>query len=85
MSDEPVKICPQCGEEYAPEALNCADCGGALVFRSRYKKPVEPLEQNEATAFVRQSQINHLRELAGLLQKKGIRSDIRFQSCPPGT
>jgi hypothetical protein len=28
-----VKVCRECGEEYRPEALRCADCGGELEQR----------------------------------------------------
>lgn len=28
-----VKVCRECGEEYRPEALRCADCGGELEER----------------------------------------------------
>jgi ssDNA-binding Zn-finger/Zn-ribbon topoisomerase 1 len=28
-----VRVCRDCGEEYRPEAVRCADCGGALEDR----------------------------------------------------
>ena len=28
-----VKVCRDCGEEYRPEILSCADCGGELEAR----------------------------------------------------
>jgi hypothetical protein len=36
--DEPsgpvhVRVCPDCGEEYRPEIVTCADCGGTLEDR----------------------------------------------------
>jgi hypothetical protein len=83
MQENDYKVCSKCGEEYALEALTCAECGGALVFPSQYEPP--PLEEDEADVLVRQSQVNYLRELAGLLQKNRIRSAIRFHGCPPGT
>lgn len=32
MSDQ-TKTCPECGAEYTPRALDCADCGVALVWK----------------------------------------------------
>src|SRR5262245_45163920 len=33
MGMEIVKVCRECGEEYRPEILRCADCGGELESR----------------------------------------------------
>jgi DNA-directed RNA polymerase subunit RPC12/RpoP len=86
MKDEAqIKICSSCGEEYSPDALTCADCGGRLVFASVYQKPLEPLVKDEANILIRQGQIKYLRELEGLLRKNRIRSEIRFHGCEPGT
>ena len=85
MNEEPIKICSKCGEEYSLEAVTCADCGGDLVFPQQYKKPSVPLEENEADTLVRQGPVGYLRELGELLKKSGIRTDIRFHGCPPGT
>jgi ssDNA-binding Zn-finger/Zn-ribbon topoisomerase 1 len=30
---EHVRVCRECGEEYRPEAVRCADCGGELELR----------------------------------------------------
>lgn len=85
MHDEPIRICERCGAEYSAEATTCADCGGALVFPRQKVKPAVPLKENEADTLIRQGQAGYLRELARLLEKDGIRSDIRFHGCPPGT
>jgi hypothetical protein len=85
MNDEPIKICSNCGEEYSLEALTCAECGGALVFPQEYEKRSVPLEEEEAKVLIRQGAVSYLRELGGLLKKNGIRSDIQFHGCPPGT
>jgi hypothetical protein len=41
---EQVRVCRECGEEYRPEAVRCADCGGELELREldEYGKPVPP-------------------------------------------
>jgi len=85
MNEEPIKICSKCGEEYSLEAQTCADCGGTLVFSHEYEKRSVPLEEDEAQTLVRQSTVGHLKELGELLKKEGIRSDIRFHGCAPGT
>jgi DNA-directed RNA polymerase subunit RPC12/RpoP len=85
MNEQPFKICSSCGEEYSLEAVTCADCGGKLVFSHEYVKPSVPLEENDADILIRQSSAGYLRELGAVLQKNGIRSDIRFHGCPPGT
>lgn len=85
MNEEPIKICSSCGAEYSLEAMTCADCGGKLVFPQEYEKLSVPLEEAEEKILIRQGSVGHLRELAALLQKNGIRSAIRFHGCPPGT
>jgi predicted amidophosphoribosyltransferase len=85
MNQEPIKICVNCGEEYSPEALACAECGGRLVFPQEYEKRSAPLEDEEARVLVRQGTVSYLRELAELLKKNGIRTDIQFHGCEPGT
>ena len=32
MTDH-VRVCRECGEEYRPEVVRCADCGGELEDR----------------------------------------------------
>jgi hypothetical protein len=85
MDQEPIKICSDCGAEYAVEAFSCADCGGKLVFSQEYERRSVPLEEEEAKFLVREGPVDYLRELGGLLQKKGIRVEIRFHGCAPGT
>ena len=85
MNEEPIKICSKCGEEYSLEALTCAECGGALVFPQEYEKRSVPLEEEEAQVLIRQGSVSYLRELSELLRKNGIRTDIQFHGCPPGT
>jgi hypothetical protein len=85
MDQDCIKICPKCGEEYSQEAITCAECGAALVFPQQYDSPAEPPDQGEPVVLIRQGTASYLRELAELLHKKGIRTDVRFHGCEPGT
>lgn len=38
MSDQ-TKTCPECGAEYTPRALTCADCNVALVLKRERTRP----------------------------------------------
>jgi hypothetical protein len=85
MNEHPIKICPVCGAEYSPEAVTCADCGGQLVFPQEYEKRSGPLEETDVGVLIRQGPEGYLRELGELLKKDGIRSEVRFHGCEPGT
>ena len=86
MNEEPIKICVYCGAEYSIQADKCADCGGKLVFpQQQQNKPVVPLEENEERILLRQGAVGYLKELEGVLNQNGIRTDIRFHGCAPGT
>jgi ribosomal protein L40E len=85
MNEEPIKICASCGAEYSLEAVTCGDCGGKLVFPQEYEKLSIPLKEAEAQILIREGSVDYLRELAGLLEKNGLRSAIRFHGCTPGT
>lgn len=37
-----VKVCRECGEEYRPEILRCADCGGELEARLEEERAAWP-------------------------------------------
>lgn len=37
-----VKVCRDCGEEYRPEILRCADCGGELEARMEEERAAWP-------------------------------------------
>jgi len=39
---EHVRVCRDCGEEYRPEILVCADCGGPLEDRRADEPPARP-------------------------------------------
>jgi hypothetical protein len=53
-----VRVCVECGEEYRPGIVTCADCGGALEDRhgdedgAASPPPVDPAEDAEDGAFV---------------------------------
>jgi hypothetical protein len=42
---EVVKVCRECGEEYRPEILRCADCGGDLEVRYEAERASWPPPQ----------------------------------------
>jgi hypothetical protein len=85
MAPNWIKICPKCGEEYTQEALACAECGAALVFPQQVENSAEPPEEGESVVLIRQGTASYLRELTELLHRKGIRTDVRFHGCEPGT
>ncbi len=84
MNHEEVKICAKCGAEYSPQALMCADCGGALVWPHQYEERFVPLADEEERVLIREGSMRYLKELRGHLEKDGIRSDIRFHGEIPG-
>lgn len=47
-ADEPVRACRDCGEEYRPGVLVCADCGGEVVLRGREAAPAAAAPEPEA-------------------------------------
>lgn len=40
MSDQ-TKTCPECGADYTPRALSCADCHVALVWKRERPRPAQ--------------------------------------------
>lgn len=42
---ETVHACRDCGEEYRPGILVCADCGGEIVVRGRHEAPPAPVPE----------------------------------------
>jgi len=46
---ETVRVCRECGEEYRPDVLVCADCGGELEAR-RADEPLARPPAQEAAA-----------------------------------
>jgi ribosomal protein L32 len=40
--DAHVRVCRDCGEEYRPDIVRCADCGGELVDRFPGSEPEPP-------------------------------------------
>jgi hypothetical protein len=45
---ETVRVCRECGEEYRPDVLVCADCGGELETR-RADEPLARLYEQSAS------------------------------------
>lgn len=85
MTEEPTKICSECGEEYSLSAEKCADCGGALVLPQDYEARFVPLGEEEEQTLVREGLVDYLEELRTYMNTKGIRAVIRFHRGKPGT
>ena len=47
---EVVKVCRECGEEYRPDILSCADCGGELEVRYEGERTGWPARQEPGPA-----------------------------------
>jgi len=45
-----VKVCRDCGEEYRPDVLSCADCGGELEVRYEEERTAWPGRQEPSPA-----------------------------------
>ena len=43
-----VRVCRECGEEYRPEIVRCADCGGELEDRRPGDEPAPSAAQDKA-------------------------------------
>ena len=85
MSENQIKICSKCGEEYSVEAQICVECGGKLVFEHEYEQRFVPLDDSVQMVCVREDTVGYLEELGALMKKNGIRTVIRFhQSCSKG-
>jgi ribosomal protein L40E len=76
MSDEPIKYCTGCGAEYAPEAVECVDCGGKLAWRTKGGGNALQLDEADATFLIRVDSAGYLERVAGELGKEGIRSAV---------
>lgn len=48
--NEHVRVCRECGEEYRPEIVRCADCGGELEDRRGDEPASEPAPAEPAEA-----------------------------------
>ncbi len=51
--DAHVRVCRDCGEEYRPDIVRCADCGGELVDRfpgSEHEPPAADAEAGRREA-----------------------------------
>jgi hypothetical protein len=48
--DSHVRVCRDCGEEYRPEIVRCADCGGELVDRFPGSESEAPAAAEEEAA-----------------------------------
>jgi len=84
MDYQPYKVCTSCGAEYAPDALECLDCGGKLEFRTMDGSDALLLPEEEATFLVRADRsVGYVESLAGALGREGIRSLVLVVATEP--
>ena len=93
IMDEPTKTCPDCGAEYLPKAITCADCGTALVWTSQYRRdhqhpeiPSEYLQLPKGRQGLRcvcWDGLPVIEELAGRLRDAGIPVRIEEEEKNP--
>ncbi|HXX53437.1 MAG TPA: hypothetical protein VEI28_02575 [Thermodesulfovibrionales bacterium] len=79
------KVCPNCGSEYLPNIVKCADCGTLLLLpeesssvREEKKRFMEKAVEEEAV--VREGDLEWMRELHAVLIDGGIPSTVRADS-----
>jgi hypothetical protein len=86
-----VRICPECGEEYRPEIVLCADCGALLQDADGERgapqrpaaEPSEPAEPEVPEGYQPvfwSSQPREIRRLAERLDKEGIPLHLQAQA-----
>jgi hypothetical protein len=90
--DGHVRVCRDCGEEYRPDILRCADCGGELEDRypgsdARAAAPPPPAvpeaEPAAGHALYRSSQVRDLVPMAERLRERAI--ECRIAEQPGGS
>jgi ribosomal protein L32 len=86
----PVRVCPDCGEEYRPDIRVCADCGGELVDgfegapRPRKQKaaPAEDLSDRRIVHQARQA--SEMLDAAEALEAAGVPFRVVESPDPSG-
>lgn len=90
MSQNGVKICPDCRAEYFPHILKCADCGTSLLSPEELKRAEEDkrrLQEKslEDMVVVRQGDLQWMDELCNVLLDSGISSTVHVDpGCSKG-
>lgn len=76
------KICPDCGAEYFPHIVKCADCGAVLLLPEEHRKALEEKKrlmekavENEVA--VREGDLDWMGELHSVLIDAGIACTVR--------
>jgi predicted amidophosphoribosyltransferase len=73
MTDDPYKVCPECGGEYQYTASVCADCGVPLVLPEEIaERKARELSLTPGLLLVRTAPILWIRALAAGLEQAGI-------------
>lgn len=87
-----VRICPECGEEYRPEIVSCADCGALLQDADGElgppprpaAEPTEPAEPEVPEGYQPvfwSSQPREMQRLAERLDQEGIAFHLQAQAA----
>jgi hypothetical protein len=83
LAEMHVRVCVDCGEEYRPEILVCADCGGALEDRFEEENaPARALPEPRPVSGPRRTVYSatdaaEIEPLARLLGEAGIPFEVR--------
>ena len=76
----PMKLCPQCGEEYVHSATTCVDCGVPLGFEAPAAPELPDLEAIDRLVPVRHAEVPWIEGLAQALAEAGIASRVVLPS-----
>ncbi|MBI1912236.1 MAG: hypothetical protein HYS21_09565 [Deltaproteobacteria bacterium] len=76
MSDE-FKICPECGAEYFPHAIECRTCEIALVFASELEKKKQAQPQAAGSLVcIEEGTLERVSDLANALGSIGFEASV---------
>lgn len=85
--DAPVRACRDCGEEYRPGILVCADCGGEVVERRAAVEASAPQTATAATVpehhgvIYSSSRMSDLLPLCDRLAEAGVEHDVHERAA----
>lgn len=79
------KICPECEEEYTLSAIECADCGAALVFPDQLaaEPPPDAFPETDELECVRVGPLPWTRALSEALTSAGIEHRVQPDERDP--
>ena len=80
----PHKVCPECRVEYVHEAVECSDCGVALVAPEALGSAGSGLPEASELAMLRAERGGWIQRLADALHAEGIPHRIQSAPAPAG-